>query len=48
MDICDPSAVAAAIDNKTRAILCETVSNPALEISPLEELAKVAKDAGTC
>jgi O-acetylhomoserine (thiol)-lyase len=46
VDICDPSAVAAAIDDKTRAIFCETVSNPALEISPLEELAKVAKDAG--
>jgi len=37
-----------AIDDKTRAIFCETVSNPALEISPLEELAAVAKEAGTC
>ena len=35
-----------AIDENTRAIFCETVSNPALEISPLEELAKVAKEAG--
>lgn len=35
-----------AIDDKTRAIFCETVSNPALEISPLEELAAIAKEAG--
>lgn len=45
VDICDPAAVKAAIDDKTRAIFCETVSNPALEISPLEELAAVAKEA---
>lgn len=46
VDICDPEAVRAAIDDKTRAIFCETVSNPALEISPLEELGIVAKEAG--
>jgi O-acetylhomoserine (thiol)-lyase len=46
VDITDPKAVKAAIDDKTRAIFCETVSNPALEISPLEELAAVAKEAG--
>jgi len=46
VDICDPSTVAAAIDDKTRAIFCETVSNPALEISPLEDLAKIADEAG--
>jgi O-acetylhomoserine (thiol)-lyase len=39
-------AVKAAIDDKTRAIFCETVSNPALQIAPLEELAAVAKGAG--
>jgi O-acetylhomoserine (thiol)-lyase len=39
-------AVKAAIDDKTRAIFCETVSNPALQIAPLEELAAVAKEAG--
>jgi len=46
VDICDPSAVKAAIDDKTRAIFCETVSNPALEISPLDELASIANEAG--
>mmetsp|Transcript_7199 Transcript_7199/g.15067 ORF Transcript_7199/g.15067 Transcript_7199/m.15067 type:complete len:480 (+) Transcript_7199:81-1520(+) len=46
VDICDPEAVRAAIDDNTRAIFCETVSNPALEISPLEELAEIAKEAG--
>ena len=46
MDICDPESVKAAIDDKTRAIFCETVSNPALEISPLEDLAKIADEAG--
>ena len=46
VDICDPEAVRAAIDDKTRAIFCETVSNPALEISPLEELGQIAKEAG--
>ena len=46
VDICDPQAVKDAIDDKTRAIFCETVSNPALEISPLEELGEIAKEAG--
>lgn len=46
VDICDLNAVASAIDSNTRAIFCETVSNPALEISPLEELAEIAKKAG--
>ena len=46
VDICDLKAVAEAIDDKTKAIFCETVSNPALEISPLEELAQIAKQAG--
>lgn len=46
VDICDLEVVRSAIDDKTRAIFCETVSNPALQISPLEELAAVAKQAG--
>lgn len=46
VDIVDLDAVKAAIDDQTRAIFCETVSNPALEISPLEELAAIAKEAG--
>jgi O-acetylhomoserine (thiol)-lyase len=47
VDICDPAAVAAVIDDKIPAIFCETVSNPAFKISPLEEFAKkVTKDMG--
>lgn len=38
--------VAAAIDDKTRAVFCESVSNPALEVTDIEALAKVAHDAG--
>jgi O-acetylhomoserine (thiol)-lyase len=45
-DITDPQAVANSIDDNTRAIFCESVSNPAMEISPLEDLAKIAQDAG--
>ena len=33
VDSNDPEAFANAIDDKTRALLCETVSNPALEIT---------------
>jgi O-acetylhomoserine (thiol)-lyase len=44
VNILDPDAVKAAIDSNTRAIFCETVSNPALEISPLEELAAISKE----
>jgi O-acetylhomoserine (thiol)-lyase len=46
VDICDPAAVEAAIDEHTKAIFCETVSNPALEISPLDELGKIAAAHG--
>ena len=34
------------IDDKTRAIFCETVSNPSLRIAPLEELGALAKEYG--
>jgi O-acetylhomoserine (thiol)-lyase len=46
VDICNPEEVKAAIDDHTKLIFCETVSNPALEISPLNELGKIAKEAG--
>ena len=36
VDSNDPENFAAAIDGKTRALFCESVSNPALEISDLE------------
>ncbi len=46
VDSNDPQNFARAIDEKTRALFCETVSNPALEITDLEAVAKVAHDQG--
>ena len=46
VDSNDPQNFANAIDDKTRAVFCETVSNPALEVVDLDAVAKVANDAG--
>ncbi len=46
VDSQDPQAFADAIDDKTRAIFCETVSNPALEVVDLAAVADVAHAAG--
>ena len=42
VDSTNPDNFAAAIDEKTRAVFCESVSNPALEISDLEAIAAIA------
>jgi O-acetylhomoserine (thiol)-lyase len=46
VDSQDPGAFAAAIDDKTRALFCETVSNPALEVTDLDAVSKIAHDNG--
>ena len=46
VDSNDPENFARAIDDKTRALFCETVSNPALEITDLEAVAKIAHAHG--
>jgi O-acetylhomoserine (thiol)-lyase len=46
VDSNDPANFARAIDEKTRALFCETVSNPALEITDLEAVARVGRDHG--
>lgn len=46
VDSNDPQNFARAIDEKTRALFVETVSNPALEVVDLEKVAKVAHDHG--
>ncbi len=46
VDSNDPAQYAAAIDGKTRALFCETVSNPAVEIADLDAICKVARDHG--
>ena len=45
-DVTKPDTFKAAINDKTKAIYCETVSNPGLEVADLEALAKIAHDAG--
>lgn len=46
VDSNDPEHFARAIDERTRALFCETVSNPALEITDLEAVARIAHAAG--
>ncbi len=46
VDSQDPAAYAAAIDDNTRALFCESVSNPALEVTDLEAVAQIAHDHG--
>lgn len=46
IDSNDPENFAKAIDAKTRALFCETVSNPALEVTDLEAVADIAKAHG--
>jgi O-acetylhomoserine (thiol)-lyase len=43
VDSKDPENFAGAIDDKTRALFCESVSNPALEVTDLEGVAAVAR-----
>jgi len=46
VDSQDPENFAKAIDDKTRAVFCESVSNPALEVTDLEAVAAVAHERG--
>ena len=46
VDSNDPQNFARAIDDKTRALFCETVSNPAIEITDLEAVSKIARQHG--
>ena len=46
VDSNNPENFAAAIDGKTRALFCESVSNPSLEISDLEAISKIAHAHG--
>ena len=44
VDAEDPENFRAAIDDKTRALFCETVSNPALEICDLEAISAIGHE----
>lgn len=46
VDSNDPRNFERAIDDRTRALFCETVSNPALEVTDLEAVARVAHARG--
>ncbi|MCH1499876.1 MAG: O-acetylhomoserine aminocarboxypropyltransferase/cysteine synthase [Akkermansiaceae bacterium] len=46
VDSQDPQQFANAIDDKTRALFCETVSNPALEVTDLDAVGNIAKENG--
>jgi len=46
VDSNDPENFARAIDDKTRALYCESVSNPALEITDIEAVARIAHAHG--
>lgn len=46
VDIDDPKAVAAAINDETRAIFCETIANPGGHIADIDGLAAIADAAG--
>ncbi|MEJ6581238.1 MAG: O-acetylhomoserine aminocarboxypropyltransferase/cysteine synthase [Akkermansiaceae bacterium] len=46
VDSQDPQQFANAIDDKTRALFCETVSNPALEVTDLDAVGAIAKAHG--
>ena len=42
----DPQNFAAAITPKTKALFCESVSNPGLDVADLEAISKIANDHG--
>ncbi|MCS6771422.1 MAG: O-acetylhomoserine aminocarboxypropyltransferase/cysteine synthase [Kiritimatiellae bacterium] len=46
VDTQNPENVARAIDEKTRAVFVESVSNPALEVTDIEAIANIAHAAG--
>jgi O-acetylhomoserine (thiol)-lyase len=46
VDMADPTAVAAAIDEHTRAVFLEVITNPQLQLVDLESLAQIAHERG--
>jgi O-acetylhomoserine (thiol)-lyase len=46
VDSNNPENFAHVIDDRTRALFCETVSNPALEITDLDAVGKIARQNG--
>jgi len=42
----DPASFTKLIDDKTRALFCETLTNPTLDVTDLEAVSKIAHDHG--
>jgi methionine-gamma-lyase len=46
VDVCDPAAVRAVINARTRVLYCESISNPLLDVSDIPALAVLAREHG--
>jgi O-acetylhomoserine (thiol)-lyase len=46
VDSNDPENFRKAIDDRTRALFCESVSNPALEVADIEAISKIGRESG--
>ncbi|MEO1960272.1 MAG: aminotransferase class I/II-fold pyridoxal phosphate-dependent enzyme, partial [Paracoccus sp. (in: a-proteobacteria)] len=46
VDTADLDAIKAAIDDKTRALFCETIANPGGYVTDLDAMARIAEEAG--
>lgn len=46
VEMSDPEAVAAAIDDRTRAVFCESITNPQLEVTDIAALAALTRERG--
>ena len=46
VDVLDPNAISSTINEKTKAVFVETIGNPALDVTDIPAVAKVAHDAG--
>lgn len=46
VDIRDLDEVRGAINNKTKVVYCETISNPLLEVADIPKLSEIARNAG--
>jgi O-acetylhomoserine (thiol)-lyase len=46
VDPTDPQNYASAINENTKALFCETIGNPGLDVSDIEAIAKIAHDNG--
>jgi O-acetylhomoserine/O-acetylserine sulfhydrylase-like pyridoxal-dependent enzyme len=46
VDVCDPAATAAAVNDRTKLLVVETITNPILRVPDIAALARMAHDRG--